>query len=266
MDKELQLFKDSNIIRDPKVKRLVEYSEDSKQINVLDTRFYKRNDKFYPSVTSVLNYFPKNQFFFGWLKDVGHNAEIIANKAAGEGTQVHKAAEKLMNGETLNWIDERGNVQYNLLVWKMILRFADFWNTHKPEAVAVEYHLFSDEHEYAGCADIICRLNDELWLIDIKTSNTIHTSYDLQLSAYAQAWNETHNEKITQTGILWLKAQTRGYDGQGKKMQGKGWQLKQVSEIERNFDMFKKIYDIYKLENPHMKPYSEILPTTVKLD
>ncbi len=53
MDKELELLRDSNIIRDPKVKRLVEYSENSKQINILDTRFYRRDDKFYPSVTSV---------------------------------------------------------------------------------------------------------------------------------------------------------------------------------------------------------------------
>jgi hypothetical protein len=265
MDNEIQLAKDSNIILDPKIKRLVEYSEDSKQINILDTRFYKRNDKFYPSVTSVLNYFPKNQYFYGWLKDVGHNAEIIANKAASEGTAVHKAAEKLLKGETINWIDDRGNVIYNLLTWKMILRFADFWNMYKPELIAIEYHLFSDEHEYAGTGDIVCRFEDKVWLLDIKTSNYLHTSYDLQLAAYANAWNETHNEPITETGIIWLKAHTRGVDGQGKKMQGKGWQIKHVSDIERNFEMFKKIYEIYKLENPNMKPHSEILPTTIKL-
>jgi hypothetical protein len=148
----------------------------------------------------------------------------------------------------------------------MILRFADFWNTHKPEPVAIEYHLFSDEHEYAGTGDIICRLNGELWLLDIKTSNYLHTSYDLQLAAYAQAWNETHSEHITQTGIIWLKAHTRGTDSQGKKMQGKGWQIKEVGDIEKNFEMFKRVYEIYRLENPNMKPHSETLPTTIKLD
>ena len=60
-----------NIIKDPKIKRIVEYSEGDKQVNVLDSRFYRRNDKYYPSVTSVLNYFPKNKFFHEWLKDVG---------------------------------------------------------------------------------------------------------------------------------------------------------------------------------------------------
>jgi hypothetical protein len=188
--------KNVNIIKDPKIKRIVEYSADNKQINVLDQRFYRRNDKYYPSVSSILNYFPKNQFFHSWLKDVGHNSDIIAAKAAAEGTQVHNATDDFLNGKAINWLDEWGNAQYSLDVWKMILKFADFWNTHKPELVATEYHLFSDEHEYAGTTDIICRLNGQLWLLDNKTSNSLHTSHDLQLASYAKAWNETHDEKI----------------------------------------------------------------------
>jgi genome maintenance exonuclease 1 len=256
--------KNSNIIQDPKIKRIVEYSSDNKQINVLDQRFYKRNDKYYPSVSSILNYFPKNQFFHSWLKDVGHNSDIIAQKAAYEGTQVHNAAEKFINGEEINWLDEKGTVLYNLDVWKMILKFAEFWNKYKPELVAAEYHLFSDQHEYAGTADLIVRFNKKLWLMDIKTSNSLHTSYDLQLAAYAKAWNETHNEQIEETGILWLKAATRG--SAKDKIQGSGWQLKTISDIENNFIMFTKIYDIYKLENPDSKPHTETLPVSVKLE
>jgi len=147
----------------------------------------------------------------------------------------------------------------------MILRFAEFWNTHKPELVATEYHLFSDEHEFAGTADFIVKFQGNLWLMDLKTSNSLHTSYDLQLAAYATAWNETHNEKITHTGILWVKANTRG-EGKGDAIQGKGWQLKQISDIETNFKMFKNIQEIYKLENPDHKPFTELLPTSIKIE
>jgi hypothetical protein len=256
--------KNANVIKDKKIKRIVEYSADNKQINILDQRFYRRNDKYYPSVSSILNYFPKNQFFHSWLKDVGHNADIIASKAAAEGTQVHNAIEAILNGEQVEWLDEYGTAKYSLDVWKMILKFADFWNTHKPELVATEYHLFSDQYEYAGTNDIVCRFNNKLWLIDIKTSNSLHTSYDLQLAAYAKAWNETHDEKIEETGILWLKAATRG--PAKDKIQGAGWQLKTISNIDINFEMFLKIYDIYKLENPNAKPHTESLPTTIKLN
>ena len=259
--------KNSNILYDPKIKRIVEYSEDNKQINVLDQRFYKRNGKYYPSVSSVLNYFPKNKFFHDWLKDVGHNADIIAQKAAFEGTQVHDAIEKFIKGETVNWIDNNGNTKYSLEVWKMILKFTNFWNTHKPELIASEYHLFSDKHEYAGTADLIVRFKDKLWLMDIKTSNSLHTSYELQLAAYTTAWNETHDEKITENGIIWLKASTRGPDKSGKKVQGDGWQLKTFdNSIEKSMEMFVKIYDIYRLENPEDKPYTELLPLSVELN
>jgi hypothetical protein len=256
--------KNVNVIKDPKIKRIVEYTEDNKQINVLDSRFYRRNGKYYPSVTSILNYFPKNHFFHSWLKDVGHNSDIIAAKAAGEGTQAHTAIDNFLNGEEITWIDEFGNAKYSLEVWKMILKFAEFWNTHKPELVVGEYHLFSDQHEYAGTADLIVRFQEKLWLLDIKTSNSLHTSYDLQLAAYATAWNETHNEKIERTGILWLKASTRG-EGKGDNIQGKGWQLKVIDDIEKNFKMFQNIQEIYKLENPDFKPMTELLPTSVKL-
>jgi ATP-dependent exoDNAse (exonuclease V) beta subunit len=256
--------KNVNLLKDSKIKRIVEYSEGDKQINVLDSRFYKRNEKYYPSVTSILNYFPKNKFFHDWLKDVGHNSDIIASKAAAEGSQVHDAIDRFLNGEEIQWLNEYGHAVYSLEVWKMILKFTEFWNKHKPEIITTEYHLFSDEHEYAGTADLIVKFQEKLWLLDIKTSNSLHTSYDLQLAAYAKAWNETHDAPIERTGIIWLKAATRG-EGKGEAIQGKGWQLKIIDNIESNFKMFQNIHEIYKLENPDLKPVTELLPTTVKI-
>jgi len=256
--------KNVNIIKDPKIKRIVEYKEGDKQVNILDSRFYRRDGKHYPSVTSILNYFPKNQFFHNWLKDVGHNADIIAQKAAIEGTAVHNTIESFLHGEEIHWLDENGTAKYSLEVWKMILKFADFWNTHKPELISTEYHLFSDVHEYAGTADLVVRINGKLWLLDIKTSNSLHNSYGLQLAAYAMAWNETHSEPIQDTGILWLKASTRS-EGKGDAIQGKGWQLKQYGNMLTNFNMFKNIYEVYKMENPDFKPATETLPLTIKI-
>lgn len=257
--------KHSNIIHDPKIKRIVEYSANNKQVNVLDQRFYRRDKKYYPSVSNILNYFPKNAFFHTWLKDVGHNSEIIAQKAAWEGTQVHNAAEQLMLGKEIVWLKGDGTVIYSLDVWRLILKFADFWNKIKPELIATEYHLFSDEYEYAGTTDIICKIDGKLWLLDIKTSNSLHTSHELQLASYAKAWNETHNEPIEGIGILWLKANTRK-EGKNGKIQGNGWELKVINNIDEKFSMFLKIYDIYKMENPDSKPYTETLPISIKLE
>ena len=248
------------------IKRLLEVDHENKQVNFLDNRFYNRNGEYYPSVTSILQYFPKGKFFENWLKDVGHNADIIARKSADEGTQTHSLIERYLIGEQLNWLDDYGNATCSLNVWQMLLKFVEFWETEKPELVESEIHLFSDTHKIAGTCDLVVKMRDELWILDIKTSNSIHKSYDLQMAAYTICWNETFEEKVTNNGILWLKSSKRGEDKKGEKIQGKGWEIA-VSDksIEENWDLFNKVYDLYKLENPNPEPSFNQFPVSVQL-
>ena len=248
------------------VNRILQVDPNSEQVNFLDSRFYTRNEKYYPSVTYILQYFPKNKFFENWLKDVGHNADIIAKKAADEGTLVHETIERYLNGEEISWVNSKGNARYSLEAWKMILKFVDFWTTHKPKLIKAEEHLFSDKYAYAGTADIICEINGEIWVLDIKTSNSLHTSYDLQLASYLQAWNECYEEKATRAGILWLKSKSRGEDKTGKKIKGKGWEINESKRSnEENLLLFLKVYDLFKTENPNPKPIFESFPLKVQL-
>ena len=220
-----------NILEQNEKKRL-DFNPELKQINFLDRRVYKRGEGvYYPSVTTILQYMPKNKFFETWMKDVGHNADLIMRKAGKEGTQVHEAAEQLVEGKEVSWMDDFGKAKYSQLVWEMILKFADFWKTYKPELISSEQFVWSDKYKFAGTADIVCKMNDQVWLIDLKTSNSIHKSYDLQLASYAKALEESRGIKIERTGILWLKAQTRGTSKQKKVIQGKGWKLLQLSLI-----------------------------------
>ena len=254
-----------NILEQNEKKRL-DFNPELKQINFLDRRVYKRGEGvYYPSVTTILQYMPKNKFFETWMKDVGHNADLIMRKAGKEGTQVHEACEQLVLGNEVAWMDDYGRAKYSQLVWEMILKFADFWKTHKPELISSEQFVWSDEHKFAGTADIVCKMNGEVWLIDIKTSNSIHKSYDLQLASYAKGLEESRGIKIDRTAILWLKAQSRGPSKQKKIIQGKGWKLLQIDEIEKNFELFKLIYKLYELENPNTEPIYNSYPTTVKV-
>ena len=253
-----------NILKQNEKNRL-DFNPELKQINFLDRRVYKRGEGvYYPSVTTILQYMPKNKFFESWLKDVGHNANLIMRRAGKEGTQVHEAAEALVKGEEVSWMDDYGNAKYSQIVWEMILKFYDFWSTHKPELISTEEFVFSDEHKYAGTADLVVKMNDEIWLLDLKTSNSIHKSYDLQLASYAKALQE-NGQKIDRTGIIWLKASSRGPSKQKKVIQGKGWKLLQIDDIDKNFELFKMIYELYKLENPVTEPIYNSYPTTLKL-
>lgn len=254
-----------NILEQNEKKRL-DFNPELKQINFLDRRVYKRGEGvYYPSVTTILQYMPKNKFFETWMKDVGHNADLIMRRAGKEGTQVHEAAEALVKGQEINWMDDYGNAKYSQIVWEMILKFADFWRTHKPELISAEDFVWSDEHKYAGTADLVVKMYGEVWLLDIKTSNSIHKSYDLQLASYAKGLEESKGIKIERTGILWLKAQSRGPSKQKNVIQGEGWKLLQIDDIDKNFELFKMIYELYKLENPTTEPIYNSYPTILKL-
>jgi hypothetical protein len=255
----------TDILKENKKNRLT-FNPELKQINFLDRRVYKRDEGvYYPSVTTILAYMPKNKFFENWLKDVGHNSNIIMRKAGKEGTQVHEACEQLVLGNEVTWMDDYGRAKYSQLVWEMILKFYDFWTTHKPELISAEDFVWSDEHKFAGTADLVVKMDGETWLLDIKTSNSIHKSYDLQLAAYAKGLEEAKGVKIDRTGIIWLKASSRTASKKEGVYQGKGWKIKVIDEIEENFELFKLIYKLYALENPTTEPIYQSYPTTLKI-
>lgn len=259
MEKNVNVHKKS-------IKRLVEVDFESKRVNILDNRYYTRNGIYYPSVTSILQYMPKGKFFENWLKDVGHNADIIARKAADEGNQVHDAVERYLQGEKLSLIDENGYSKYSIDVWKMILKFHNFWVTYKPTLIESEIHLFSEKYTYAGTCDLVLEINGEKWLLDIKTSNSLHVGQNLQLSAYAQAWNEIYEEKIDRIGILWMKSSKRGEDKNAKKMQGKGWEVFEPEKtIDENLKIFEYVHELYKLEHPNPTPKANDYPTEIQI-
>ena len=257
--------KGSNILAEH-AKRNLDFNGELKQINFLDKRVYQRAEGvFYPSVTTILQYMPKAKFFESWIKDVGHNADIIIKRAGEEGTQTHNAIEDLLAGKEINWMDEFGNARYNEVVWGMILKFKTFWELAKPKLISSEEFTFSDEHKYAGTADLVVELDGETWLLDIKTSNSLHKSYDLQLAAYVKSLEENKGIKITRTGILWLKSSRRSESKKKGEYFGKGWELKPIDDIETNFELFKLIQRLYSLDNPTVEPTYYSYPTSIKL-
>ena len=259
------IYKGANVLNEHKRKNLM-FDGELEQITFLDKRVYKVGEGvYYPSVTTVLQYMPKNKFFDNWLKDVGHNADLIMRKAAQEGTAVHEAVEELIAGKEITWMDDYGNAKYSLKVWQMILKAAEFFQVHKPEIIAAEEFTFSHKGKYAGTADLIVKMDGETWLLDIKTSNSLHKSYDLQLAAYAKGLEEAKGIKIDRTGIIWLKASSRTASKKEGVYQGKGWKIKVTDEIEENFELFKLIYKLYSLENPTTEPIYQSYPTTLKL-
>lgn len=241
-----------------------------KRIDFCGTRVYQTPEgKYYPSVTTVLSALPPSPVFLDWLTDVGHNSKLIRDKAAHEGTQVHEAIEQLIAGKKVEWVDQYGQAKYNLNVWKMILKFQNFYETCKPVSLGSELFLWSDKYEYAGATDYLCELGNEKWLIDFKTSNHLNMlTYGGQLAAYAKALEERKGIKVDHCGILWFKASTRTSKVNPSKRvyQGEGWQLVPVDDIEKSFKVFLLAREMYNIITPEIKPYLVSYPTEIKLD
>jgi hypothetical protein len=247
--------------------RILEVSDDAKQITLPDSRYYQRNGEYYPSITYVLGSYPKGKYFEDWLKKVGYSADHIVRKAAKEGTEVHEMCEDYLNGKELNFLNTAGYPQYDPKVWQMFLCFVDFWEEYNPKLIETEVHLFSDELKVAGTCDMVCEIEidgkTELWIIDFKTSNHLQTTYDLQTAIYGKCYEECFGKKADRYGVLWLKSNKRK-SAKGK-IQGKGWEMYESSRSqEENINIFKTVKSLFDLENPNHKPGFSTFRTTAK--
>ena len=73
------------------------FREDEKKVDIFNERFYRHPEtgKFYRNVTTILGIISKGYNYDEWLKNNGHNAEIIVDRAGKFGTEFHKLVELL---------------------------------------------------------------------------------------------------------------------------------------------------------------------------
>jgi hypothetical protein len=243
--------------------RILQISEDAQQITMPDSRYYLRNGEYYPSITYVLQYYPKGKYFEDWLKQMGNNADYIMRKSAEDGTKVHNMIEDYLNGKELNFLSKDNTPLYDTDVWQMFLKFVEFWETYKPELIGTEIHLFSDEEKIAGTCDLVCKIEDQLWVLDYKTSNHIHTIYEFQVAVYDKCYEECFGVKPDRRGILWLKSAKR--KAAKDKMQGKGWEVFESNRTQdENLNLFRTVKTIFDLENPNHAPSFTEFRTSAK--
>ena len=225
------------------------------RIEFIDSRFYLLADGGYvPSVTTILEAFPKDASYFKWLKDVGGDADMIRDEAGRRGSVVHELTEQYDAGEEVTFVNQYGSPQYKMLEWSMFERYVDFCKNHNPKNEMVEAHMISKKLGFAGTIDRVIEMNGKYILMDIKTSNSIYPSYWLQLAAYNELLKETGVE-CDCVGILWLNAKTRT-TGKNGAIQGVGWQLvsRDLKEVKKDYKLFKSTYELWKFMNEDIKP------------
>lgn len=227
-----------------------------KQITFLDNRFYQADNEIYvPSVTTILNAYPKDAGFFKWLKEVGEDSDNIRDEAGRRGSVVHLLTERYDAGEEISLMDDYGHIGYKLQEWAMFERYVEFCSRFPFEVIHSEINFISQSLGFAGTIDRVIELNGKTILVDIKTSNAIYDTYWLQLAAYRQLLIEAYGYRgIDEVGILWLNAKTRT-NGKNDAIQGIGWQLiTKPADQPKDWDLFQATHKLWIAQNGDMQP------------
>ena len=143
----------------------------------------------YPSVTTITGIKPK-PWLDEWLKKP-RSAKIV-KLSSQIGTAFHALIEKRLEYE---YID--GPITKRLRA--MFREFSEWAYTNEIVTIYQDMRVVSKAHCYSGTLDWIGYHKDypdELIIIDWKTSKGIYEDMDLQLVAYAKAYEEQTGEQI----------------------------------------------------------------------
>ena len=172
-----------------------------KQININGVRYYDTPDGTLISITSLLkNFTPEG--ILEWRKAVGEDvANEVMRAAADRGSKVHKIIENCLSNKPEN--DLVGN--YGELAARMFRQMVPALD--KIDRIrALEKGLYSTRFGIAGRVDCIAEYDNELTVIDFKTStrkrDERNETHLVQASFYSLAWEERTGEKVNQIAIL----------------------------------------------------------------
>ena len=243
MKKEIKEFRKDGIVR----------------VTIADERWYFKGDVAVPSVTWIAGSYPKGVQFYKWLADKGWDeAEAIKTSAGDKGSKVHTAIEDMLGGRTINMTDKYINnttgqqEELTLAEWDCLMSFASWFKETNPTTVKTEFVIFNAEDGYAGTVDYLCRIGDEVWLIDFKTGQSVWTEYELQISAYKKAL-ELQGIHVDKMATLQV----------GYRRNKNGWKL---TEIEDKYPLFLHAKAIWQEEHGGEKPKVIDYPETLKVE
>ena len=151
-------------------------------------RFYKIDDQWMPSITTVVGNQSKHGIL-AWQKRVGFaEAEKVRRASAWRGTQYHNLVEKYLKNELEEIEESKGLPTYLFRSARETLNRIS--NIH-----AIEAPLYSRTLGVAGRVDCIAEFDNELAIIDFKTTKNLKKvqhleKFFVQEAAYAYMYYE----------------------------------------------------------------------------
>jgi genome maintenance exonuclease 1 len=150
-------------------------------------RYYPTPEgKLYPSITSITSHYNR-EVFKRWRERVGaEEADRVCRESTIRGTKFHQICQDYLENKEMTFLSEETDFMFEAA--KPHIDKID--NIH-----AIEKSLYSDYFGIAGRVDCIAEYNNELSIIDFKTSAKIKPEewiqqYFVQEVAYACMYHE----------------------------------------------------------------------------
>ena len=171
----------------------------------------------YSSTTILDNVLTKGIGFDMWLGNANSYKDAMdyGKERAAIGNCVHAMAMYLIWGETVNTTHgffNEDSMRIEPIVDEVKVRlqaFIDFCHDYNPESIATEISLYTLDEDggdlllpWAGTADNIMRIEDKLYLIDLKTGKEYSHSHQLQLTSYKLLWDHLYGEEHGKIDIM----------------------------------------------------------------
>lgn len=162
-------------------------------------RGYKHNQQHLAGVTTILNSTKSaeaQQFLNNYRKKTSQAAQ---QRNLDRGSQLHALLEGVLAGKSIDGYSSEVRSYYKSI-------YDGFLKQHQPTALLTEGFVWHPLG-YGGSFDAVVRIDDELWLVDWKTSksrrsgNILH-DYKLQLAAYIGAFNHVYPDCKVKQAVL----------------------------------------------------------------
>lgn len=160
------------------------------------------NGRKYKSVTTILDERTDKTALYEWRKRVGEEeANRISTQAARRGTSIHSIAERYVLNEEDYF---RNEMPVNVETFKSIQAIL---NQHIDSIFGIELPLYSILLQTAGRCDMIAKFDDQLTIVDFKTSRKLKKeewieNYFIQATCYSLMFEEIYKIKVPQLAII----------------------------------------------------------------
>lgn len=163
------------------------------------TVYRSRDGKAVPGVTTIIN---SN---LGWNKNVlvawarrtalaGEDPDKVRDAAADIGTLAHH----LIRCHLLDIKPDTSDYSSNTIdrAENAFLAFLEWESMHRLKALEIEESYVSEVYRYGGTLDLVAQVDQQLALVDFKSSNGVYAEHRIQLAAYLQLRRESYGEAL----------------------------------------------------------------------